>query len=81
MSFVIAAQARAHDFISFLLRGDVNGRVHGQAGLRDACRVLVFKILPDVFHRIIESRRECLGRLIVGRIGELNRFRFCGLDI
>ena len=73
---VIATQPGAHNFVSLLLRRDVDGGVNRQTSLRDARGVLVFQILTNVLDRIIERRRERLRRLVISRVGQHDRFRF-----
>src|SRR6185369_82608 len=76
---VVLSETGAYDFVSFLLRFDVDGRVNGETALSYARRVLVFELLANEFNRIIKRRRLVL-RLVVSGVGELNRLRLSGVS-
>ena len=79
MRTVVSSQTSTHDFIGFLLRFDVDGGVDSKTALGHARRVLVFELLTNKLHRIIERRRLVL-RLVVGSVGKLDRFGFRGIS-
>ena len=63
-----------------LLRLDIDRRVNLKPALGDAGRVFVFEISADLLDRIIPRGRFRL-RLIVGRVGELDRLSLRGVDL
>src|SRR5256885_5456445 len=76
---IVLSHTSTHDFVSFLLRFDIDRGVDRQTTLCNTSRVFVFELLTNELDWIIKRRRLSL-RLIVGGVSQLNRFSFSGVS-